>query len=152
MTARELGKGGLPDGTEADLDLETLGNFLPFEGLELAEVAGEELGEDVSELAVDGGQVSTRTSRKQEERRRTDVLTISQVFFSVSVLCSSSTATVSSILVLSLTTCLYMPMRSFSFFSTLRRKSESQHKCECEGGQGRRRGGRTCQSSRGLSG
>lgn len=52
LAARQLGQARLPHGAEPDLDLEALRDLLAVKRLQLAEVAGEELGEDVAKLAA----------------------------------------------------------------------------------------------------
>lgn len=51
LTTGELGEGRFPDGTKADLDLETLRDVHPLGRLKFGEVARQKFGKDGSKVA-----------------------------------------------------------------------------------------------------
>jgi hypothetical protein len=53
LAAGELGEGLFPDAAELDFDFEAVHEVLPLGRLELGEVAGEELGEDATKVAME---------------------------------------------------------------------------------------------------
>jgi hypothetical protein len=69
LTTGKLSEGGLPNAAESDLDFETLRDLLPFKRLKLAEVAGEEFGEDVTEFAASRRE-SAKGNREGDEGER----------------------------------------------------------------------------------
>lgn len=119
LTTRQLSERRLPDTAEANLDFQTLGQILTLGRLQFRKVAREQLSEDEAKVAVDRQSPSTASRRLETKKSETYPLTFSQVFARASRLYRSSSAIVSSIIDLSLSTVAIIFLRACSFFSTL---------------------------------